>query len=387
MQAILSSHDATSNRFRASKLSEKKKGKKPYMFSHQKYSLSLSSLSRMFMPYIKWDTHKSGTHSIVSTVGRQHTTAGFGNGRGINIRRDLQKIYKKIYTDICFAPALLASTSDQVRPFESVWGSQKLDITGLSSEAISALVSTNPEMPTLICHSFTRTFELYNVLNTVMYVECNEWVAKDDFTDDPRTVWLAGLNKSGTDGQSGYGFGLWPRNSEVPISEYSELTTDTPGLRPWKSMKELWNNWYVLKTTRYKIEPGSSIKHAVRIPGFKCSFSNLFHPEKHDKPYIGGLSVHVQFITIGEKCFDGIIGDQAKSYMNSEMHTDYNDKASWSMKPKMRSQFRIITNPPEDFDVTLTNASVFPVATAPTILVPSGSVVTAQTPVDYEPTI
>lgn len=378
-------HNASSERFRSKKLSQKKKGKKPFMFSHEKYGLSLSYLSKLFMPLIRWDTKKAGVHSITSHVGRQHVSINSANGRGVNTRFDLQKIYRKIYNDICMSPQLMAQLTDIARPQENVNTSQKLLLEGLTDAQISDLVQNDMEMPTLVCHSFKRTFELTNVLNTVMYVEVNEWVPKEDLSDDPTKMWQDGLVRSGSiDGKGSYGLTLWPTSQVAPTHEFTGYDTSMPGLRPWKTCKELWNAWYVLKSTKYKIEPGSSVKHTVVVPGFKCSFSNLWHKEKYDKLFIQGLTIFMQFIQIGEKCFDGTMGDQAKSYMKSDMHTDYHDRAIWSMKPKCRSYFRILTHPPEDFSVEVDQSSFYPVAAVPTILVPNGSVVTAQTIVDFE---
>lgn len=326
-------------RYHASKLTGKRVSRH-YLFKTPK-DFTPRDLINIMYPTIKWEMIGQGLSVHDSAVGRQLVTDGDGISHTWSVmfsRANLQKIYQKIFTDAAFNP--------QERNNDDAGTSDNRNNT--VPGGLFDLVDVS-QLPSLRCYGYKRELTFTNPLNTVAYIELWEIVVKDDLTDSFRTDWVHALDKdTGNDNFVGnYGLNALSRNTADPKVDATYSYTD-PGFRPWKRLKALWNNHKVLKKTRYKLEPSSSVQHVVYVPGFTISQNRLFS-EHQDKTRIKDLTIEILMFTIGEKCYDDTAGHQFNSYMPSKITVAHRDKMIVKMRPLGRKMFRFTTNDAPNF--------------------------------------
>lgn len=345
-------HNAASERFRGTRLSRKLIRKLPARFGRRQPKLSLSFMKNMFMPTVDWEMHNPQANilTLTSNTGRQGVYAGNNCGVDMLTRGNLRDIYLKGYVDIVQSPqvTVAAEGTGAVNSFYSPH--RNINLASMSEAQMVELAAIEHGMPTMIFSKYKRVFNITNVLTTIAYVELWEWVCVYDngSNHNPHIMWNDQYVNQGTTSKGNYGLAQLPRNSVGPTSEMT-LSSDLAGQRPDKHMKELFDNWRVLRKTKYKLEPGVTINHAVDLKGFQVGYSELYGHQSVGAVFLKNLTVYLGIIQIGEKCFDIDSGINGKAYCNTKLTLDYADYCEVSFKPYARKKFRLVTNTSDSF--------------------------------------
>jgi len=309
----------------------------------------------MLHPKIYWKQIGQQMPNFTSTAGRQGVfDSTMTNGKGLTMftRSDLRAIYNKLMYDANLgAPKASIGTGHP----------------GLGD--ISLINGFQP--PSLEILSAKREFTLNNKLNMVAYFEMWELVSlENQEVRPPKGMWEAELIKATPDATSNgiYGLNALYRNTIAPLVDDTLDITD-PGLRPFKNMRNFFKNWKVIRKTKFKLEPGTSVIHNCYTPAFSIANNTLYDPDDPASGYIQDVTKAWMCICIGEKCYDNTAGIQPMSYAPTSINMKYEDSFVFRIKPRGRRSFNFITNTPDQFanETFDANGYQFPVAALPAI--------------------
>lgn len=375
-----------SNRFHARKL------KSRYTFTNPKRHRKIKKrdcfkpkdLVDIMCPLVKWKMTQASVYEITSEIGRQGVFTG-NEANHICTRGDLKKIYHKLYSDNTFSFQVVSrSRGDPTNATGNVISIPELQST-FASEPTGAQPGRDyfgDRFPTMCCLYYTRQYTFVNPTQFTMYMDVYEWFPKVEsllLTEDASFEWSASMEEATAhptgprNNMGNFGVDSFITNLVPPQTSMDYDITD-PGRRPEKRLNAgLFKKWKINKTTRLKLEAGSTIKHTVHIPGFKIAYNNLYDTEMNDggTQWIPDLSINTMFILIGEKCYDNTTGVQKGSYVGGEINVSYKDYTAWRMKPSGVKSFDITTHAIEDFGSAFVKDNYYPVALDPAVAMPS----------------
>jgi hypothetical protein len=345
--------------FKARKLGQKG-SIKSYRFKKQK-KMGISDIIQSMYPIINWNMVANAVR-YTSDVGKQKFYAG-GVDNAMIKRDQMKEIYKKIFYD--------AMQSPQVN---LVGGNLHYVKNGIASDR-------DDFKPSLQCLEYTRVYEISNRGDNLAYVEMWEVLALDDTDSNFVTQWQNNLTQSDNATDGIYGLEALHKNTTAPMAEKTYDITD-PGLMPWKGMRNLNENWRIMKRTRYRLEPGSHTQHTVTVKGFSISHQALYDADKSTERWMKDLSINVVFKLIGERCYDNdstANGTNHLSYMSTNCVFAYKDYTKWRVRPRLRKSFRFTTNSIENFNYetgdpaepTFITSNDVPIANAPITAIPA----------------
>ena len=316
-----------------------KKLRRNWRYDQPKGANSHDLVQAMY-PLVRWQMFLKAAE-FTSEVGRQGWV--HDDQRCIICGKDeLQAIYKKLTRDISSAPQ--GSRVGQ----------------GSFQTVIKEYYPTveNDYLPSLQCLDYTRVYTISNTADTVSYIEFWECIPKLDcifsFVKEWETLLQkAAVGSTNTDGQ--YGLLAAQSNTTVPKVDHT-YAIDHPGFEPWSNMKILWQKYSCFRKTRYKLEPGTSIKHKVVIPGFTASWNTLHNPDRESLvEYLANISVSVCMKIIGQRGYENhALNDANKeydhTYMTGRLNVGFTDYTKWRVRPRLRKSYRFLTNYVNDFN-------------------------------------
>lgn len=367
MSALTSSGKDQYVTYKSRKVKESGSLKRNYRYRRQK-GLTVTDLLQAMCPIVKWNMTANAVR-YDSESGKQNFYAG-GADNAMLQRPQLKDIYIKLQQDGGIAP----QTS-------IVYGPQHYIKSTVLSE------THDPYLPSLQCLEYKRVYEFSNRGDNLAYVEIWECVARDHTDTNFIAQWEAQLIRSTTTVDGVYGLQALNSNTRVPKVEKTYSVTD-PGLEPFSNLKNLHDNYQIMRKARYRIEPGAHGTHTVYVPGFTVSHTALFDPEREDK-WIKDLSLNIVYKLIGERCYDNdntAAGTNHLSYMPTEVVFSYKDYTKWRIRPRIRKTFSFTTNSIEDFSYQVDGTDVYksendvPIASKPVTAMPHSAQCVENTP-------
>lgn len=339
---------------------------KNYRYKKQKRVTPRDLVNAMY-PIVRWSMIGPSpvpADFITSDIGKQKVLSDDAARDFLFKRSDLKLVYNKLFIDGMLTP--------QVNDQYGVEGSNHIGVLKNNDPTTNDIYK-----PSLQFLSYHRTYTITNRKDSVCYIECWECLSKDYQSGDFAQHWTNSLTQA-TEGATRvdgvYGLAAMHKNSQDPTTNQTRAITD-PGLSPWKNLKLLWKDWKILRRTKYRLEPGAHIDHVVHVPGFNLSHSTLYDQD-HTTENIKDLTLNMCWKVIGERCYDNSVTGTAKlSYMPAEISIEYNDTMVIRMRPRLRKSFRFTTNHFAAFDSAFDSANAVPQALAPTVAMPSFSMV------------
>lgn len=361
------------DRFHAKRLSYRTTGKsKRHRRPHN--ALKVKDLLASYYPVVYWNLIGGAALTNQSDIGKQlFVDDGAGDHR-IAGRGELQDVYNKLYKDL----------NIQTQIWHNGASGTYSDTKGVISTDAAATDANNKasDFPSLQCLGWQRTCTFTNVSQGVAYIEVYEYTCKEDIDSTLKIQWgkqliegtLWRANTAANTYGSVYGVKALPSNDADPKDSWERQLTD-PGIRPWKNLKCMKDEYKILKKTRYKMEPGSHINHVVNVRGFSISHDDLYH-NGLTQGMIRDLTVSVAYFQIGERCYDNDDGVQKLSYLTTDINYEYKDKTAWRMRPRIRKSFRFTTNAWGALGTAFNDAMAVPVADQPAVCVRAGNLAT-----------
>lgn len=337
--------DTSHERFKSYRLKKRVLGK---TFKRRPKRLTAYQLVNAMYPKIHWTMNSPGVKQLSSGVGLQMTSSDLGGYLQILTRGDLQMMYRKLFID-----------------------AQKNVQEGFNNTSTqnSAYNENNATwLPSLQIEKYEREYTIQNCMTHTVYVELWEWLAIDDVQEDVVNNWDKDLSELTTTAVQGlYGLEQLPKNTVAPTTEKQYANTD-PGRRPSRKLRgKTFENFKLLKKTKYRMEAGSHQKHSVWIKPQAVSQYALFGEDEEGHKMMKGTTVLVQAFLIGERCYDDTDGDQKLSYAAGKITFQFKDFTRVRMRPRIISNYRFETNAFENIDLAFDSSAAVPVAAIPAI--------------------